>query len=170
MTHKSPVGAVVIGAAILCLSPLAHAEDKWWRATAAADLNLPGAIEACAKLVDETKGFDRIGCAITAILAGRTALARDQFLLVTEADARNCIQETSSSATDAPPVLVLVIAYCKTKLGSFPDSRRLLESLTAPAGNSDATDTSMWFEAFRTVILLVLVQLKEQAKWAMYET
>jgi hypothetical protein len=153
MVRKFWVATTVVSAAVFCFWATTHAEGRWWAATGPADLNLSGAIEACAALPAETRGVDRIGCAITAILVGRTALARDYFLLVTDADARDCIRETSASARNVPPALVLLVAYCKTRAGSFADGRRSLEPLQSVAGRVGATDTPPLFEAFRIAVL-----------------
>lgn len=142
--------AAIIGGALFGLSTTAYADAKWWRAPATA-LDLPGAVQTCAALPDKPEGIDRIGCAITAILAGRTALARDQFLLVTDTEARDCVKQLAGTTRSAPQALTLMLAYCKAKLGSFADSRRLLATLKAP--DDFAADTALRFEAFRVAIL-----------------
>jgi len=89
---------------LLCISTSTHAEAKWWRATSNGRLELAGAMTCvCQASCRNRRLLTGLAARSLAILMDETALARDQFLLVTDADARDCIQETSASTTKLPP-------------------------------------------------------------------
>jgi hypothetical protein len=147
------IAVAAIDSALLCVSPSAHADGNWWRTPATAAMDSAETLKACAALPAKAEGVDRVGCAITAILAGRTSLARDLFLQVSDADARSCVKQISLPATNPPPTLALMVAYCKARLGGFSESRRLLATLKAPSGDSDMVNIAPQFEAFRIAVL-----------------
>jgi hypothetical protein len=148
------VRLALIAAAMACLPASAQTGSKWWRDGSSTAYDFPATLVVCRALSTQASGDDEIGCAISAVLAGRTALARDYFLGVTDANARVCLAQLAKIGGNAAAPRVLMAAYCDAKMGKFSDSRRLLESLSMPAVSSSKTpNVAMRFEAFRTAVL-----------------